>query len=192
MIREPGICVFSFRIFVRCLLQMEEQRPARMPVHSDMLGHAICVCLALYCSPLGHSLFLRDIVVTLHRTRAHTTVRSAVRPRVAPHAHTASGPVCAKRNAQRVPRQLGVAMGAGAAMRRGPALILTCFRGCVLVCASHCLRHGGKVQGPPKPETAAPSPLGVVCSVPALTATSSDARVAAYLSGHSSIPQVDV
>jgi hypothetical protein len=120
MIREPGICVFSFRIFVRCLLQMEEQRPARMPVHSDMLGHAICMCLALYCSPLGHSLFLlRDIVVT------HTTVRSAVRPRVAPHAHTASGPVCAKRNAQRVPRQLGVAMGAGAAMRRGPALILT-------------------------------------------------------------------
>ena len=137
MIREPGICVFSFRIFVRCLLQMEEQRPARMPVHSDMLGHAICVCLALYCSPLGHSLFLRDIVVTLHRTRAHTTVRSAVRPRVAPHAHTASGPVCAKRNAQRVPRQLGVAMGAGAAMRRGPALIQTCFRGCVLVRANH-------------------------------------------------------
>ena len=74
MIRAPGICEFSLRIFVRCLLQMEEQRPARMPVHSDMLGHAICMCLALYCSPLGHILFLlRDLVVTLHRSRAHTS-----------------------------------------------------------------------------------------------------------------------
>jgi hypothetical protein len=74
MIRAPGICEFSPRIFVRCLLQMEEQRPGRMPVHSDMLGHAICMCLALYCSPLGHSLFLlRDLVVTLHRSRAHTS-----------------------------------------------------------------------------------------------------------------------
>ena len=74
MIRAPGICEFSLHIFVRCLLQMEEQRPARMPVHSDMLGHAICMCLAFLCSPLGHSLFLlRDLVVTLHRSRAHTS-----------------------------------------------------------------------------------------------------------------------
>ena len=35
------------------------------------------------------------------------------------------------------PQRLGVAMGADAAMRRGPALILTCFRGCVLACAHH-------------------------------------------------------
>ncbi len=70
MIRAPGIC----ECFCGCLLQMEEQRPARMPVHSDMLGHAICMCLALYCSPLGHILFLlRDLVVTLHRSRAHTS-----------------------------------------------------------------------------------------------------------------------
>jgi len=34
-------------------------------------------------------------------------------------------------------KALGVAMGADAAMRRGPALILTCFRGCVLACAHH-------------------------------------------------------
>jgi hypothetical protein len=60
-----------------------------------------------------------------------------MRPRVAPHAHTASGPVSVKRNAQRVPRQLGVAMVADAAMLRGPALILTCFRSCVLVRAHH-------------------------------------------------------
>ena len=32
------------------------------------------MCLALYCSPLGHSLFLlRDLVGTLHRSRAHTS-----------------------------------------------------------------------------------------------------------------------
>ena len=43
----------------------------------------------------------------------------------------------AKRNALCAPRRLGVAMGADAAMRRGPALILTCFRGCVLACAHH-------------------------------------------------------
>ena len=74
MIRAPGICEFSLGIFVCCLLQMEEQRPARMPVHSDMLGHAICMCLTLYCSQFGHSLFrLRDLVVTLHRSRAHTS-----------------------------------------------------------------------------------------------------------------------
>ena len=137
MIRAPGICEFSLRIFVRCLLQMEEQRPARMPVHSDMLGHAICMCLAFLCSPLGHSLFLlRDLVVTLHRSRAHTS-KVCCEATSVPHAHTSSGPVCAKRNAQRVPLQLGVAMVAGAAMRRGPALSVTCFRGCVLVRAHH-------------------------------------------------------
>ena len=137
MIRAPGICEFSLRIFVRCLLQMEEQRPARMPVHSDMLGHAICMCLAFLCSPLGHSLFLlRDLVVTLHRSRAHTSEVCCEATSCASRSHP-SGPVCTKRNAQRVPLQLGVAMGAGAAMRRRPALILTCFRGCVLVRAHH-------------------------------------------------------
>ena len=50
----------------------------------------------------------------------------------------------AQRNALCAPRgwawrwaRLCVAMGADAAMRRGPALILTCFRGCVLACAHH-------------------------------------------------------
>ena len=96
------------------------------------------MCLALYCSPLGHSLFLlRDLVVTLHHRRTHTTVRSAVRTLVATHVHTTSGPVCAKRNSQPVPLQLVVAMGAVAAMHHGPTLILTCFCRCVLVCVYH-------------------------------------------------------
>ena len=63
-------------------------------------------------------------------------------------------------------------MGAGAAMRRGPARASAA----AFLCAPHRLRRSGKVQGPPKPETAATSPLGVVCLVPALTATSSDVR----------------
>ena len=136
MIRAPGICEFSLRIFVRCLLQMEEQRPARMPVHSDMLGHAICMCLALYCSPLGHILFLlRDLVVTLHRSRAHTSEvcceatscasRSPLQDLSAPSAtHSVSRCSWAWRWAQ-------------AHRWRGPALILTCFRCCVLVRAHH-------------------------------------------------------
>jgi hypothetical protein len=60
--------------------------------------------------------------------------------------------------------------------------VLLQVRSCVRV--SHRLRHSGKVQGPPMPETAATSPLGVVCSVPSLTdIMSSDARgaVAAYV-----------
>ena len=187
MIRAPGICEFSPRIFVRCLLQMEEQRPGRMPVHSDMLGHAICMCLALYCSPLGHSLFLlRDLVVTLHRSRAHTSEVCCEATSCASRSHLFR--TCLRQ----APRAAcHAAAGRGDGRRRSdeartrthshvlPRLRSSCAS------ASHHLRRSGKVQGPPKPETAAPSPLGVVCSVPALTATSSDARVAAYLSGHS-------
>jgi len=112
---------------VCCLLQMEEQRPARMPVHSDMLGHAICMCLTLYCSPFGHSLFLlRDLVVTLHRSRAHTSEVCCEATSCASRSH-----LSAPSGTRSVSRWLGVAM------RRGPALILTCFRSCVLVSAHH-------------------------------------------------------
>ena len=47
----------------------------RLAVASEMLGHAIRVCLALSCSMLGHSLLLpRDIVLSLRvRAGAHTT-----------------------------------------------------------------------------------------------------------------------
>jgi len=56
-----------------------------MPVHSELLVRAICIRLALYCSPLGHNLFLpRDIVVTLHRMRAHTTLWSFLMPHCTP------------------------------------------------------------------------------------------------------------
>ena len=86
MIRAPSNCDLSFCICKCCLLpQIAENRPTRMPVHSEMLGHAICMRLALYCSPLGHSLFLpRDIVVTLHRMRAHTTLWSFLMPHCTP------------------------------------------------------------------------------------------------------------
>ena len=186
MIRAPGICEFSLRIFVRCLLQMEEQRPARMPVHSDMLGHAICMCLALYCSPLGHSLFLlRDLVVTLHRSRAHTSEVCCEATSCASRSHLFR--TCL-RQAQRAACPAAAGRGDGRrrsdeARTRTHSHVLLRLRSCAR--ASHRLRHSGKVQGPPKPETAAPSPLGVVCSVPALTTTSSDARGAEYLSGHS-------
>ena len=84
-VRAPSNCDLSFRICKCCLLQIAEHRPARMPVHSEMLGHAIRMRLALYCSPLGHSLFLpRDIVVTLHRMRAHTTLWSFLMPHCTP------------------------------------------------------------------------------------------------------------
>ena len=183
MIRAPGICEFSLRIFVRCLLQMEEQRPARMPVHSDMLGHAICMCLALYCSPLGHSLFLlRDLVVTLHRSRAHTSEVCCEATSCASRSHLFR--TCL-RQAQHAACPAAAGRGDGRrrsdeARTRTQCHVLPRLRSCAR--ASHRLRRSGKVQGPPKPETAAPSPLGVVCSVPALTATSSDARGAAYLS----------
>ena len=85
MIRAPINCDLSFRICKCCLLQIAEHRPARMPVHSELLVRAICIRLALYCSPLGHNLFLpRDIVVTLHRLRAHTTLWSFLMPHCTP------------------------------------------------------------------------------------------------------------
>ena len=87
MIRAPINCDLSFRICKCRLLQIAEHRPARMPVHSELLDHAICMRLALYCSPLGHNLFLpRDIVivVTLHRLRAHTTLWSFLMPHCTP------------------------------------------------------------------------------------------------------------
>ena len=134
MIRAPGICEFSLRIFVRCLLQMEEQRPARMPVHSDMLGHAICMCLAFLCSPLGHSLFLlRDLVVTLHRSRAHTSEVCCEATSCASRSHLfrtclrqvqrAACPSAAGcgDGSRRSDEARTRTMGAGAAMRRGPA-----------------------------------------------------------------------
>jgi hypothetical protein len=90
MIRAPingtSIVIFLF-VFVSpgCLLQIAEHRPARMPVHSELLVHAICLRLALYCSPLGHNLFLpRDIVVMMHRMRAHTTLWSFLMPHCTP------------------------------------------------------------------------------------------------------------
>ena len=83
--RAPINCDLSFRVCKCCLLEIAEHRPARMPVHSELLDHAICMCLALYCSPLGHNLFLpRDIVVTLHRLRAHTTLWSFLMPHCTP------------------------------------------------------------------------------------------------------------
>ena len=85
MIRAPINCDLSFRICKCCLMQIAEHRPARMPVHSELLVHAICMRLAFYCSPLGHNLFLpRDIVVTLHRLRAHTTLWSFLMPHCTP------------------------------------------------------------------------------------------------------------
>jgi hypothetical protein len=132
MIRAPGICEFSLRIFVRCLLQMEEQRPGRMPVHSDMLGHAICMCLALYCSPLGHSLFLlRDLVVTLHRSRAHTSEVCCEATSCASRSHLFR--TCL-RQAQRA--ACPAAAGRGDGRSRSDEAV-TCFRGCVLVRAHH-------------------------------------------------------
>ena len=95
------------------------------------------MCLALYCSPLGHSLFLlRDLVVTLHRSRAHTSEVCCEATSCDSRSHLFR--TCLRQaQSQRVPLQLGVSMGAGAAMRSGPALILTCFCGCVLVRAHH-------------------------------------------------------
>ena len=167
MIRAPGICEFSLRIFVRCLLQMEEQRPARMPVHSDMLGHAICMCLALYCSPLGHSLFLlRDLVVTLHRSRAHTSKVCCEATSCGSRSHHFR--TCL-RQAQRAACPAAAGRGDGrrrsdAARTRTHSDVLPRLRSCAR--ESHRLRRGGKVQGPPMPETAAPSPLGVVFRCP--------------------------
>ncbi len=75
----------SFRICKCCHLQIAQHRPARMPVHSELLVHAICMRLALYCSPLGHNLFLpQDIVVTVHCMRAHTTLWSFLMPHCTP------------------------------------------------------------------------------------------------------------
>ncbi len=139
MIREPGICVFSFRIFVRCLLQMEE--------HAQQEGQCTVTCWAMQFACAWHytavrlatAFFLRYCCDTASHTRTHHSEVCCEATSCASRSHRfrVSGPVCAKRNAQRVPRQLGVAMGAGAAMRRGPALIQTCFRGCVLVRANH-------------------------------------------------------
>jgi hypothetical protein len=185
MIRAPSNSDLSFS-FVSCLVQIAEHHPARMSVHSEKQGHAICMCLALYCSPLGHSLFLlRDLVVTLHRSRAHTSEVCCEATSCASRSHLFR--TCL-RQAQRAACPAAAGRGDGRrrsdeAMTRTHSHVLPRLRSCAR--ASHHLRRSGKVQGPPKPETAAPSPLGVVCSVPALTATSSDARGAAYLSGPS-------
>ena len=146
------------------------------------------MCLALYCSPLGHSLFLlRDLVVTLHRSRAHTSEVCCEATSCASRSHLFR--TCL-RQVQRVacPSAAGCGDGSRRSEEARTPHVLLRLRSCAR--ASHRLRRsgkGGKVQGPPKPETAASSPLGVVCSVPALTATSSDARGAAYLSGHSDV-----
>ena len=125
---------------------MAEQRPARMPVHSEMLGHVICMCLALYCSPLGHSLFLlRDLVVTLHRSRAHTSEVCCEATSCASRSHLFR--TCL-RQAQRAACPAAAGRGDGRrrsdqARTRTHSHVLPRLRSCVRA-SRHC-RRGGEV-----------------------------------------------
>ena len=142
------------------------------------------MCLALYCSPLGHSLFLlRDLVVTLHRSRAHTSEVWCEATSCDSRSHLFR--TCL-RQAQRAACPSAAGCGDGRrrsdeARTRTHSHVLLRLRSCVRV--SHRFRHSGKVQGPPKPETAVTSPLGVVFSKFGARPhpTSSDARGASLM-----------
>ena len=106
-------------------------------------------------------IFQSDTALSSLIAVAHTPVRSAARPRVAPHAHLFR--TCL-RQAQRTACPAAAGRGDGRrrideARTRTHCHVLPRLRSCAR--ASHRLRRSGKVQGPPKPETAAPSPLGV-------------------------------